>query len=75
MPTLVVKNLPDKLHAQLRRQAERNHRSVTKEVVSLLEQGLNTGVAEPWPPPPMDLRTRRPVTAKALARAVNEGRE
>ncbi len=31
MTTLVIKNLPDGLHARLKEQAQRNHRSVTKE--------------------------------------------
>lgn len=56
MSTLVIKNLPEKLHDQLRRQAERNHRSVTKEAVTLIEAGVTPrhaedhawqGVAEP----------------------------
>ena len=34
MSTLVIKNLPEDLHARLKEQAERNRRSVTKEAVS-----------------------------------------
>lgn len=52
MSTLVIKNLPENLHEKLRAQAARNHRSVTKEVVTLIE----SSVALQWPegdrPPP-----------------------
>jgi len=57
MTTLVIKNFPDDLHARLREQAKRHHRSVTREVLSLVEAGL----AAP-------LRTE-PVTAQEIAPA------
>jgi hypothetical protein len=38
--TLVIKNLPDDVHARLREQAERNRRSVTNEAITLIERGL-----------------------------------
>lgn len=40
MSTLVIKNLPENLHEKLRAQAARNHRSVTKEVVTLIESAV-----------------------------------
>jgi plasmid stability protein len=45
--TLVIKNLPESLHADLKRQAKRNHRSVTKEVVSLIEAGITPPAKDP----------------------------
>lgn len=42
MSTLVIKNLPESLHEKLKLRAQRNHRSVTKEVISLIEAGVNT---------------------------------
>ncbi len=52
MSALVIKNLPDHLHAQLKLQAQRNHRSLTKEAIQLLETGLaaNTPIHAPLPP-------------------------
>lgn len=41
MSTLVIKNLPEDLHARLKEQAERNRRSVTMEAVALIERGLS----------------------------------
>lgn len=42
MSTLVIKNFPEELHVRLKAQAQRHHRSVTKEVVNLIESGLVT---------------------------------
>ena len=52
MSALVIKNLPEHLHAQLKLQAQRNHRSLTKEAIQLLETGLaaNTPIRAPLPP-------------------------
>lgn len=52
MTALVIKNLPDHLHAQLKQQAQRNHRSLTKEAIRLLEAGL-AGSAPPRTLPPL----------------------
>jgi plasmid stability protein len=41
MPTLHVRNVPEDLHEGLRRLAERKHRSLSAEVIALLEQALS----------------------------------
>jgi len=38
MATLNIKNFPDELYGRLQERAEREHRSVTQEVVHLLEK-------------------------------------
>jgi plasmid stability protein len=40
MSNIVVRDVPEELHASLKKQAKRHHRSVTKEVVSLIEAGV-----------------------------------
>jgi plasmid stability protein len=40
MSTLVIKNVPEPLHAALKETARRHHRSVTKETISLIEAGV-----------------------------------
>ena len=52
MSALVIKNLPNHLHAQLKQQAQRNHRSLTKEAILLIETGLATypPIKSPLPP-------------------------
>jgi plasmid stability protein len=42
MATLYVQNVPDDLYEALRRQAERNRKSIAAEVVSLLELNVPT---------------------------------
>lgn len=37
MTALVIKNLPESLHHRLKVRAQRNHRSVTKEAIAILE--------------------------------------
>lgn len=47
MATLVIKNLPDALHRKLTERAKRNHRSLTKEAVALIEAAVDDGTASP----------------------------
>ncbi|MBS0448485.1 MAG: Arc family DNA-binding protein [Proteobacteria bacterium] len=76
MSTLVVKNVPESLHERLRERAQQNHRSVTKEVIVLLEQGVS-GQPQRKPiklPPPIKLKGG-PLTIEQIEAAINEGRE
>lgn len=52
MGTLVIKNVPEPLHDKLKRQAERNHRSVNEEVIAILEQAFGLRVPPKLSPPP-----------------------
>ncbi len=40
MATLVIKNLPQPLHLKLKERAKRNHRSLTKETIALIERAV-----------------------------------
>ena len=42
MPTLYVENVPDELYAALRDCARRHRKSITAEVLSLLEENIPT---------------------------------
>jgi len=75
MGTLVIKNLPDALHARLKEQAERNRRSVTKEAVTLIEAGLGIGRAPAPLPPLVKLRGGRKTKIDELEAAIREGQE
>jgi len=74
MSTLVIKNLPDALHARLKEQAERNRRSVTQEAISLIESGVVLPRIAPTLPPPIKLKGGSITTADIEA-AIDEGRE
>ena len=78
MSTIVVKNLPDHLHVLLKKRAEHNHRSMTMEVVHLIEAGLESDAksapkAKPNPkplPPPVQLRSGRSLTIDEIEAAI-----
>lgn len=74
MTPLIVKNLPDHLHKQLRRQAENNHRSVTREVVSLIEAGVASQGARMPLTPPLKPGRGRGLTAEELEAAMTDNR-
>jgi hypothetical protein len=74
MAPLVIKNFPDDLHARLKDQARRHHRSVTKEVVGLVEQGLGARRAKPDLPPPVKPKGGA-ICIEEIEAAIAEGRE
>jgi ribosome-binding protein aMBF1 (putative translation factor) len=41
MPSLIIENLPPQIHADLEKAAKYNHRSITQQALTLLEQALN----------------------------------
>ena len=82
MATLTLKNLPDDLHRRLKARAERNHRSLNREAIRLLEQAVASE-----PEPKVDealaradaLRERLAaegvwITAEEVQAAIEEGR-
>lgn len=76
MSTLVIKNLPEELHARLKEQAHRHHRSVTKEVVSLIESGLAMPPRQPPKlSPPLKLAGGYRPTIEDIEAAIAEGRD
>lgn len=73
MSTIVIKNLPDELHARLKDQAKRNRRSITMEVVTLIERGTATKRVAPLLSPPIKLKGG-PITNKDIEAWTNDGR-
>ena len=73
MPTIVVKNVPEELHARLKARAERNHRSVTKELLTLIESGTAARRVAPVLPPPIKLKGG-PLTDEDLYAWRSDGR-
>lgn len=45
MPALVLKNIPEDLHRKLKLQAESNQRSMTRQAIFLLQQGVESSPA------------------------------
>lgn len=75
MPGLLIKDFPPELHRRLREAAARHRRSMTRQALVLLEQGL----AAPSQPSagrlPEPVRPRKRVSARALAATVRHGRD
>lgn len=73
MSTLVIKNLPEHLHAALKSQAQRNHRSLNKEAVALIEQAIAAPRTAPKLPPPIKLKYG-PLTIDDIEAAITDNR-
>jgi plasmid stability protein len=74
MATLVVKDVPDDLHAALKQRAQQHRRSVAKEVLTMLERELAVPRRAPNLPPPIKLKGG-PITIEEIEAAINEGRD
>jgi plasmid stability protein len=73
MPGFVIKQLPEELHRKLKEQATRHHRSMTKEVLALLEQAL--GASARQAPAAAPFKGRFALTDRFLDKARRAGRE
>jgi len=71
MASLLIKNLPDEIHQRLKAQAERHHRSLNKEVITLLEIAVTQAPEETLPAP---VPLKRPLNPELLDWARREGR-
>jgi hypothetical protein len=75
MAALIIRDLSPRLHARLSLEARKNHRSMSKQVVSLLELALQPQVPflniKDLPEP---LKPAKPMTDAFLRKAVREGR-
>jgi len=47
MPTLTIKNIPEDLYIQLKRQAKLNRRSLNSEVILCIEQAIRSRKIKP----------------------------
>jgi plasmid stability protein len=70
MASILIKDIPPELHERLREAAIRDHRSMSKEVIALIEAALAERTTE-LPPP---IRAAFPLTADWLERAIAQGR-
>jgi plasmid stability protein len=71
MSSLLIKNMPEDLHARLKESARSHRRSMTQEALLMLEQSLSLGPVK-FPAP---VKLKKPVTAAMIRRAIREGRE
>ena len=77
MPSLTLKDIPKRLHQQLRERAERHRRSLSQEALACLEQVV---AAEPVDPDALLTKARalrahvKPVRQRDLDNWVQQGR-
>ena len=72
MPGLLIKDIPPELHSRLKQEAARNHRSMNRHVLAILEQALE---CEPSRQLPAPSKGKFPLTDRWLNRAKREGRK
>ena len=71
MPALLIKDLPREVHEWLKREAERNRRSMTQQAIVVFEERMRRFRPVKFPPP---ARTRTPLTVKFIDQGKREGR-
>jgi len=70
--SLLIKNIPENLREKLKQQAEIHHRSMNKQVVSILEQALMKPGIGPLPTP---VKTKTRLNAAWVSKAIKWGRK
>jgi len=71
MAALLIKDLPREVHDWLKREAERNRRSMTQQAIVVLEERMRHFRPVKFPPP---VQTRTLLTAEFIDQAKREGR-
>lgn len=71
MPGLLIKSIPREVHEWLKREAERNRRSMTQQAIVVFEERMRRFQPVRFPPP---VRTRTVLTAQFIDQAKREGR-
>ncbi len=71
MAGLLIKNVPPEVHKWLKREAERNRRSMTQQAIVVLEERMRRFRAVRFPAP---TRTRTILSLEFIDRAKREGR-
>ena len=71
MAALLIKSLPTEVHEWLKKEAERNRRSMTQQVIVLFEERMRKFRPLHFPVP---FKTRTPLTAGFIDKARKEGR-
>ncbi len=71
MPSLLIKNIPPRLHRRLKEESKRHRRSMMQEAIVILEESLDLSPVE-FPEP---ARAAKKITRAMLTEAIRDGRE
>ena len=72
MSALLIKNMPPPLHERLRQRAAVHHRSMNREVISILERELESPTATELPPP---VKTLKPISHEEIVQMIRDARD
>jgi plasmid stability protein len=75
MPVLLIKDFPPELHRRLRDEAARNHRSMTRQALALLEQALAAPAGDAAHLLPDPLKPLKPVTPGDVVAVIRKSRD
>lgn len=80
MRTLTIKNIPDELYEKLKERAKANHRSISDEVLFIIQLSFSQKMPEKadtlleGPGRVREVTAENPITADGIEEAINEGR-
>jgi len=72
MPAVVVRAMPVEMHRRLKSAALQHHRSMNREVLTILEQTLKTPDVVDLPPP---VKPLRPLSGETVVRVIRQLRD
>jgi plasmid stability protein len=72
MSALLIKNMPPPLHERLRQRAAVHHRSMNREVISILERELDRPAVAELPPP---VKTLKPIDHEWVVQVIRDARD
>ena len=75
MPDLLIKDFPPEMHRRLRDEAARNHRSMTRQALVLLEQALAAPAEDTADLLPDPLKPLKPLTPGDVVAVIRKSRD
>ena len=72
MATVVIRDLPPRLHQRLKEEAHEHHRSMNREVISIIEKQLDCSRPFVLPPP---IKLKRPMDPRWIVDIIREARD
>ena len=75
MPGLLIKDFPPELHRRLKEEAARHHRSMTRQALALLEQGLTSPARNAADLLPKPLKAAKQLAPGDVVSVIRGGRD
>jgi plasmid stability protein len=75
MAALLIKDFPPELHRKLKEEAERHHRSMTRQALALLERALSPPARNAAELLPAPLKPAKTLAADDVVAIIRQGRE